>query len=412
MSETKSPVSVTVPPGGTPATFGSHLRSEWMIDRSATYLNHGTVGAPPREVIAAQRALQDQIEAQPAVFLLRELADEGATGKENVRMRAAMAPVASYLGVEAGHTAFVDNTTTGANAVFRSFPFSPGDEILVTNLGYGGVTNVAAYAARVNNISLRSIALPGPGAPVHDFVEAIERALTKSTRIIIVDHITASTALVMPLAEIAAVCHANGTLVFVDGAHAPGAIEVDIVGAGVDWYTGNLHKWMWTPRSSGVLWTAEDQREHLHAAVISWGLDNGIAAEFDLPGTRDPSPHLTAPFALGMRARWGEQRILDYTHELALTAGRYLDDRWSAAFETPEAMIGPMVTVALPQRLGATAQDAQRVRDALLYQHHIEVPTYAAPLGLDKGLLVRVSCQVYNDMTDVERLADAIDSLV
>ena len=415
MSETTLPVPFALPAPfilpDRPCSFGGHLRSEWMIDPTVTYLNHGTVGAPPRTILAAQRALQDQIESQPAAFLLRELADEGATGKTNVRMRTAMSPVASYLGVHEPDTAFVDNTTTGANAVLRSFPFQSGDEIMVTNLGYGGITNVAAYVARVNGILMRTIVLPGPGASPSTFVDAIASALTVRTRFIIVDHITASTALVLPLAEIAAVCHANGTLVFVDGAHAPGAIPVNISAMGVDWYTGNLHKWMWAPRSSGVLWAAEGQREHLHAAVISWGLDNGLAAEFDLPGTRDPSPHLIAPLALEMRAAWGEDRIIAYTHELAMGAGTLLAERWGVEFSTPPSMIGPMVTVRLPERFGTTTTDAQRVRDALLYEHRIEIPTYAMPVGLGEGLMLRVSCQVYNDLTDIERLADAILAL-
>lgn len=393
-----------------PDRFGAHLRGEWMLDHAVTYLNHGTVGAPPRRVIETQRRLQDEIERQPATFLLRELADDTYSGRPT-RLRQAMQPVAEYLGCDAEHTGFVDNITTGANAVLRSFPFRPGDEIVVTNLGYGGVTNAATYAARSNGIELRSVVLPGPGAPASAFVDAVAAGLTPRTRILVADHITAATALVLPIRDIADACHANGTLLLVDGAHAPGAIPVDIRATGADWYTGNLHKWMWTPRSSAVLWAAPEQREHLHAAVISWGLDHGIAAEFDLPGTRDPSPHLTAPAALEMRAEWGEQRIREYTHDLAMQAGALLAHRWGVPFETPEEMIGTMVTVPLPDRLGTTAADASRLRDALLREHDIEVPTFAAPAGLAPGLSTRVSCQVYNDLDDIERLADAVGAL-
>jgi isopenicillin-N epimerase len=390
-----------------PDRFGSHLRNEWMLDPAVTYLNHGTVGAPPRRIIETQRRLQDEIERQPATFLLRELADDTYTGRQT-RLRLAMKPVADYLGCDAAHTGFVDNITTGANAVLRSFPFQRGDEIVVTNLGYPGVTNAAIYAARTHGIELRSIVLPGPGAEVQAFVDAVAAGLSPRTRILVTDHITAATALVLPIQAIADACHDNGTLLLVDGAHAPGAIPVDILSIGADWYTGNLHKWMWTPRSSGMLWAAPDQREHLHAAVISWGLDQGIAAEFDLPGTRDPSAHLTAPAALEMRAEWGEQRIREYNHDLAMSAGALLARHWGVAFETPEEMIGTMVTVPLPDHFGYTSADAQRLRDALLRDHAIEVPTFAAPAGLPPGLSMRISCQVYNSLDDIERLAAAV----
>ena len=73
---------------------------------------------------------------------------------------------------------FVDNITTGANAVLRSFPFEPGDEIVVTSLGYGGVVNAARYAARERGCTLRTIDMPRPGAPVEQFYDAVVDGLS------------------------------------------------------------------------------------------------------------------------------------------------------------------------------------------------------------------------------------------
>src|SRR6202007_1679998 len=104
--------------------------------------------------------------------------------------------------------------------------------------------------------------------------------------------------LLLPVAEIAARCRAKGVAVLIDGAHAPGAIALDIPALGADWYVGNLHKWAWAPRSCGILCDERERQAALPPTVISWGLDQGLAAEFDLLGTRDPSPHLAAPAAL------------------------------------------------------------------------------------------------------------------
>ena len=82
-----------------PTAFGPALRSAWMLDPELLYLNHGTVGAPPRAVLAAQQAIRDEIERDPAQFLLRELADTDGLGSPAVpRMRAAAARVAGFLG--------------------------------------------------------------------------------------------------------------------------------------------------------------------------------------------------------------------------------------------------------------------------------------------------------------------------
>lgn len=386
------------------------MLDQWLLDPAVTYLNHGTVGATPRQVLAAQRAIQDDIERHPARFMLRELADDTYTGQPT-RLRVAMAAVAAELGADPEAMGFVDNATTGANAVLRSYPWQPGDELLVSDLGYGGVTNAVQYAARVNGATVRTIALPSLSASSQQVVDAVVAQLSSRTRLLVIDHIAANTALIMPIADIATACHQRDVLVMVDAAHAPGAIDVAIESYGVDWYTANLHKWLWVPRSSGVLWTAPQHRQNLHAAVISWGLDHGIAGEFDLPGTRDPSPHLSAPAALAMRADWGADRIMQHNHELACGAGALLRDAWQVEWPTDSTRIGPMVTVALPTSLGTTTSDAQSLRDSLLFDHAIEVPVSVRPADMSPGLMTRVSCQVYNDLDDVTRLANAVTTL-
>jgi isopenicillin-N epimerase len=385
--------------------FGSSLRGDWLLDPAVTYLNHGTVGATPRRVLEHQRALSDEIERQPARFMLRELADPEAEGARS-RMREAAADVAAFVGVVTDDFVFVDNITEAANAVLRSFPLTSDDEVIITNLGYGGVSNAATYAARLAGAKLTTIEMPRPGAPMHAFVETIESALTPATRIVLVDHITASTALVLPLAAIAEACHAAGALVLADGAHVPGNIELDISALGVDWYAANLHKWAWAPRSAGFLWTSPEQQVHLRPTVTSWGLDHGLAAEFDLPGTRDPTPVLTAPFAISLMKERGLEAIYAYNHELAWWAGHTLAEAWGTKFATPEEMIGAMVTVQLPSRFDADIDAAEAAR-AGLEAAGIEVPVYATPTGLE----TRVSAQIYCDADDIEALAKAVQSL-
>ncbi len=381
------------------------MLSEWMLDQSCIYLNHATVGAPPRRVIEAQRAIMDEIEAQPARFLLRELADiTSAAADVPSRMRLAAAAIAEFVGVDQRDLAFVDNATAGANAVLRSFPFVVGDEIVVTDLGYRGVTNAVVFAARERCATVRTLAMPHGSAGPQAFVDAIEAGLTDRSRILVIDHIAAETALILPVAEIARVAHERGVLVLADGAHGPGSIPLDISSLGVDWYSGNLHKWAWTPRSAGILWCSPEQQRHLHPAVISWGLDNGMAAEFDLTGTRDPSPWLTAPAALAMLHEFGFERVCAYNHDLAWRAAHHLADRWGTEFTIPESMVPTMVTVPATAANGFTDADAQALKDRLLFDEKIEVAVYA----YNGAAVVRVSAQIYNDMDDIDRLAEAV----
>ena len=385
--------------------FGRSNLPEWPLDPAVTYLNHGTVGVTPRRVLAAQQQIRDEIERQPSRALLRDLAEAGLGRRDGqpFRMRVAAAAVAGFLGGRGDDLVFVDNVTAGATAVLRSFPFEPGDEILARDLGSGGVTRAALQIARERHAVIRTATMPYPFRAL-DIAEAYETAVSARTRVAIVDHITAESALVLPLADIAARLKARGVAVLADGAHAPGAIALDIPSLGVDWYSANLHKWGWVPRSSGILWASPHRQAGLHAIVPSWGLDRGFTTEFDWPGTRDPSPHLSAPTAIALFREWGFDEIRAHNHRLAWAGAQLLADRWQTPFDTPESMIGTMATVPLPESLGDSPEDAQVLRDALLFEDHIEVQLHA----WRERLHVRISAQIYNELSDIERLADAV----
>jgi isopenicillin-N epimerase len=381
------------------------MLAEWLLDPECAYLNHGTVGAPPTRVLKKQQALRDEIEQQPSRFMLRELTGEHpAPWRHESRLREAAAPVAAFLGSRGEDLVFVPSVTTGTNAVLRSVALERGDEIVVADLAYGAVKLAVDVVARERGAVVRTIELPYPVRSRDAIVQAFASALTARTRLVIVDHITAQTALVMPVAEIAAVCRALGIPVLVDGAHAPGSLAVNIAALGVDYYSANLHKWAHAPRACGVLWAAPDRQQTLRHPVVSWGSGKGFLREFEWHATADPTPYLAAPEGIALLGEWGFESVLAYMHGLAWEAAGLLTTRWQTTLETPRDMVGALVTVPLPERAGATDDDAKRLRLSLLVEDRIEVALHAW-----RGRLwARISAQVYNDRSDIERLANAV----
>ena len=397
--------AAAAPPIITGVKFGRAMLSHWTLDPAGTYLNHGTVGVVPRRVQQRQQALRDEMERQPSRFVLRELNFEHpAPWRSTSRLREAITPVAAFVGANPDDLVFVSNVTTGTNAVLGSLPLASGDEVVLTDLAYGTVTIAARAICERSGATLRTAAVDFPPRGASDVVDAIVRLITPATRLVVVDHVTARTALVLPVAAIAAACHARGVPVLVDGAHAPGAVSLNIAALGVDWYSANLHKWAHAPRGCGILWAAPGRQAMLHHPLISWGRDRGFHHEFEHTATADPTPFLAAPEGIALLREWDFAACTNYMHALAATAGDLLAERWETGFTVPPEMIGAMVTVPLPPSAGATDADAERLRLALLLDDQIEAPVHA---WRDR-LWVRVSTQIYNDGDDIERLAAAV----
>ena len=390
-------------------TFGRSMREHWLLDPDVTYLNHGTVGAPPRRVLQKQQALRDEMERQPSRFVLRELnGEQPMPWRLESRYREAIAQIAPFLGARPDDLVFVPNVTTGLNAVLRSVSLGAPDEVLISDLAYGATALAARVVTRDRGATLRTVEMPFPLRDSGDVVDAFVRALTPRTKLVVVDHITAQTALVLPVAAIAAECHARGVPVLVDGAHAPGSIAVDIPGTGADWYAANLHKWALAPRSCGILWSRPEHQAMLHHPVVSWGFGRGFHAEFEHHATCDPTSYLAAPEGVALLREWDYDAVLTYMHGLAVEAGRVLSDRWETTLDTPNDMRGAMITVPLPLDAGTTTGDATRLRLSLLVDERIEVHLHAW-----RGRLwARVSAQLYNDRSDIVRLADAVRASV
>jgi isopenicillin-N epimerase len=123
--------------------LGAAIRHEWMLDPDYVTVNHGSFGATPRCVLAAQDAWRRRLEAQPSRFMRLVLPDA---------LRDAAGRLAAFVGAQAADLAFVENATTGCNAVLRSRRLQPGDEVIVLSHVYGAVRNTVRYVTQGNRI--------------------------------------------------------------------------------------------------------------------------------------------------------------------------------------------------------------------------------------------------------------------
>ncbi|MCK6451903.1 MAG: aminotransferase class V-fold PLP-dependent enzyme, partial [Alphaproteobacteria bacterium] len=316
-------------------------------------------------------------------------------------LRHAAARLAGFVGAEARDIAFVDNATTGCNAVLRSLTFAPGDEILMLDHGYGAVRNAARHVAAQAGARLVEAATPFPHPEADAIVAAFAACLTPRTRLAVVDHVTSPSALVLPLEQMIAACRKAGVPVLVDGAHGPGQLDLDLAALGADWYAGNCHKWLMAPKGCGFLWARRDRQEGLHPVTISHGYGQGFTSEFDWTGTRDPSSYLAVETALDLHEAWGGARLRRRNAELARDGARRLAERLGTECGADERLHGAMWLVRVPLPGPATPEGAQGLRRTLIDQFQTDVPINA----LAGAFWARISAGPYNELADYELLA-------
>lgn len=386
-------------------TFGHQMLANWRLSPDITYLNHGTVGATPIVVLDEQQRLRDRMETDPACFLFREFTfQHGQPLHEKPLIRQAADAVGEFLGVRGDDLVFVDNATTGINAVLQSIDFRPDDEIILLEHAYGSIVYTAQFVGRLTKATVRVLPLPFPLTDRGQIIETVRNGLGPKTRLALIDHITSESALVIPIQEIARLCAARSIPVLVDGAHAPGALDLDIASLGVDWYVGNLHKWAFAPRGCGILWADKRRQATIHSAVISWGFDKGMTEEFDWVGTKDPTNFLAAPKGIEFIQTLSAPAMRAYNHSLAWEGARLLCQMFGTTLHTPEEMIGTMATCPLPEQFGSSKADAFALRDQMLFEEKIEAQIH----GYRGRLWMRISGQVYLEMSDIEKFGQAV----
>jgi isopenicillin-N epimerase len=158
----------------TTIALGQAIRHEWQLDWAKLTVNHGAFGATPACVLAAQTQWRDRMEAQLSMFMRRVLPDA---------MRASAEALGRFLGGEGQDIAFVDNATTGCNAVLRSLDLKEGDEIVLHSQAYGAVLNTVRYVARRSGARIVDVDLPFPGTDIAAFTARFAAARASSMSI-------------------------------------------------------------------------------------------------------------------------------------------------------------------------------------------------------------------------------------
>ena len=384
----------------------------WNLSPGVRHLNHGSFGAVPGPVSAAQAEWRSRWEANPTGFVHREL----IPGLERSRM-----DLARFLGVNPDGIGFVRNASLGVAAVARSHAdrLRPGDEIVMTNHEYNAVRQTFEFSVARSGAHIREVEVPFPIRDSGEVTELILGAVSPRTRLVVVDHVTSPTGLVLPIEDIISELEPD-IPVLVDGAHGPGQVALDLDSLGASWYTGNLHKWVCAPKGSAFLHTREDRRDQTYPTVIShaWnahsnGSSSRYRALFDWTGTDDFSSWLAIPDALsvvgGLHSE-GWPGVLARNRYLALRARQLVCDGVGIDIPAPDSMVGSMFGVPLSAAAGSDTGELLSPLNRELLDRGFETVVSIWPSWPQQVL--RLSCHLYNELEEYDALVPVLNELV
>lgn len=416
--------------------YGSELRKAcFFLAENFTNLNHGSYGTVVRPVHAAQEEYFVMQESQPDRWFRKQYYAALSVSRQLI---------SDFVGVQSKDLVLVENASSAVNSILRSLDLQKGDKVLRLSTAYGMVTNTLNYLSEIVGIEVLVANVTYPITDDKQIIDAVTDVMKvhPDIKLCVFSHISSLPAIVEPLASLVEQVRSesNDALILVDGAHAPGQIDLDIPSLNVDFYLGNCHKWLYAPKGTAFLWVDEKHTTATFPEPSVISSANAVGSDYDqrykYTGTRDYTAFAALPAALEFRRYLGgEDQIKRYCHQLAVDAGEHLAKAWGTALLVPPVMTAFMVNIILPSTDAAAIKVMQEELNEK-YGIYIVYGSVEVMVSVDNNqgprictdgeqsskrdtacqkrivYVTRLSAQVYLDMDDFIKLGSLVPELL
>lgn len=377
------------------------MKSQFLLDSTITFLNHGSFGACPKPIFEEYQRLQLELEKEPVYFIQKKQAEYLKMAKERL---------AKYIGCNTNDFFFTPNPTFAVNTIMRSLNLKAGDEILSTNHEYGAMDRTWNFYCKKSGAKYIRQNISLPVVSKEQILEEFWRGYTSKTKIVFLNQISSATALIFPVKEICDKARELGLITIIDGAHVPGQMDLDITDLNPDFYTGTLHKWMLSPKGSSFLYVKKDFQQMLDPLVVGWGYESVAPGESqfldyqEFQGTRDISPFLCAP------------KVIDFLEEndwksKAKECRRIVRNNYQRFCDLLNTKpICPITSEFLVQMASIPVNTTNPValKELLFNKYKIEIPI----IPLNGNYFIRYSINTYNSQEDLDILYKALQDIM
>ena len=368
----------------------------FVQDSSFSHLNAGTRTRVPLGALDFMAAEYREQEKNPTKAMF--------TGYD--RLWEVQKRLSAFLGADPRHLFLRSNVTAAFNDFLFALPPLPQGELVATGWEYGGILGAARQWAKVHGHDLRHAPLAlRPSCTEEELLEAVEASLGPDTRVLLVSHVATGTGAILPVARIAERARARGVITVIDGAHAIGALPVNL-GAmpEADFYAGNFHKWFLGPEGTGFGWVHPRWEGKLVWKFGGWASERppGFYQGFGdgdietcrrfFPGTIDRVPFLALGTVLSFWEEQGAERLRARQRGLLGLASREAEALgWERVSPEDPGLLGPLVAYRRPAGWGSDTADTA----ALATKIYLEAKVQLALPVVQGTPLVRFSPGVY-----------------
>jgi selenocysteine lyase/cysteine desulfurase len=370
------------------------VQRQFRLEPGLVYLNNASLGPSPVLVADATEAFRRQLDAFPSRYMWGGWSEE----KETVRSKAA-----SLLGASPEEIALIHNTTEGMNLIASSLGLEPGDEVILADHEHTSGTIPWQYWQEPKGVKLVRPILPILPSDPGEIVEVYRRAITPRTKVISMCHVVNTNGMILPVKAVSEMARKRGILVAVDGAQAPGMINVDLHDLGCDFYAASAHKWLLSPKGVGIFYARQASQSFLKPLIVARGWEDESVRRFENYNTRNLPEVLGLGAALDFQDLMRPERRQARIYELKRSLRRAIGDDPAFTIKTPtnDDLSAGINTVEV------VGHDVIEVAKALAERHRIDCRPMMSH-GLN-GL--RISLSVFNSEDQIDLLVYALREL-
>lgn len=378
-----------------------NMKSQFLLNKEITFLNHGSFGACPKPIFEAYQNFQLELETDPVDFIIK---------KAPQYLKIAKTRLAKFIGCDASDFFFTPNPTFAVNTIMRSIHLQAGDEILTTNHEYGAMDRTWNFYCKKSGAKYIRQEISLPVVSKEQIIEEFWKGYSPNTKVVFLNQMSSATALLFPVKEICDKAKQLGLITIVDGAHIPGHIDLDIAELNPDYYTGTLHKWMLAPKGSSFLYVKKELQDALDPLVVSWGYESVAPGEsrfldyHEAQGTRDISAFLCTPKAIDFleENNWAAKSAV--CKQIVLDNYQRFCDLLNTKPICPitNEFLGQMASIPIQTK------NAAELKELLYTKYKIQIPV----MPLNDNVYIRYSINVYNSQDDLDVLYNALTDII